>query len=235
MGRGPGSSLASSTHAFPPLGSHPAEVHGQDNRKLPVLAKSVLGRSLIVPDSPIGMCLGSSSVVPPVPGARTNGRGMRPAGGNRRSPQKVNEVPTDVIGKMVVVSDGPVVRENARVVPLSVEAEEFSLRAVPSRRVPAGEGPDSRGNCLPPREMHEGVFGLSDAVLSTTAVAGAASPADFAGAVAPADLAGTDVLAVAEKKFSAVAEVYSSADDDEGAPLVIRASKQRQSGSWEAR
>ena len=64
-------------------------------------------------------------------------------------------------------------------------------------------------------------------MISTTAVTGAASPTDFAGAVAPADLAGTDVPAVAGKKFSAVAEVHSSADDDKGAPLVIRASKQR--------
>ena len=105
-----------------PLGSQPAEIHGKDSRKLSVLAKPILGgRSPIMPDSPIGMCRGSSSVVPPVSGARKNGRGMRPAGGNRRSPQKVNVVPTDVIGRMVVVSDGPVVKENARVVPLSVE------------------------------------------------------------------------------------------------------------------
>ena len=83
---------------------------------------------------------------------------MRPAGGNRRSPQKVNVVPKDVIGRMVVVSDGPMVKENARAVPLSVQVEEFSLRAVPSRRVPIGEGPDSRGNCVPPRGMREGVF-----------------------------------------------------------------------------
>ena len=62
-------------------------------------------------------------------------------------------------------------------------------------------------------------------MVSTTAVAGAASPA-FAGVVAPANLAGTDVLAVAGMKFSAFADVYSSAVD-EGAPLVIRASKQR--------
>ena len=199
--------------------SFSAEIHGQDNRKLSVLAKSVLGgRSPIVPDSPIGMGGGSSSVVPPVSRARKTGRGMRPAGGNRRSPQKVNVVPRDVIGRMVVVSDGPVVKENARVVPLSVEAEEFSLRAVPSRWVPIGEGPDSRGNCVPPREMLRGVFGRTDAVISTTAVTGAASPTDFAGAVAPADLAGTDVPAVAGKKFSAVAEVHS---------LVIRASKQQ--------
>ena len=52
-------------------------------------------------------------------------------------------------------------------------------------------------------------------------------PADFAGVVAPADLAGTDVPAIAGMKLSAIAEVYSSAVDDEGAPLVIRASKQR--------
>ena len=43
VGRGPGPSWASSMHAFPPLGSHPAEIHEQDNRKLPVLPKSVLG------------------------------------------------------------------------------------------------------------------------------------------------------------------------------------------------
>ena len=39
--------------------------------------------------------------------------------------------------------------------------------------------------------------------------------------------AGTDVPAVAGMKFSAVAEVHSSAVDDEGAPLVICASEQR--------
>ena len=44
--------------------------------------------------------------------------------------------------------------------------------------------------------MPKGVFGRTDAVVSTTAVTGAASPTDFAGAVAPADLAGTDVPAV---------------------------------------
>ena len=115
-----------------------------------------------MPDSLVVMGGGSSSVVPPVSGARKNGREMRPAVGNRRSPRKVNEVPTDVIGGMVVVLDGPVARENARVVPLSVGAEEFSLRAMPSRRVPTGEGPDSSGNCVPPREMHRG---YSDGVM----------------------------------------------------------------------
>ena len=93
-----------------------------------------------MPDSTIRMGGGPSSMVPSVSGARKNGSGMRPSGGNRQSPQKVNKVPTDVMGKMVVVSDGPVVKENARVAPLSVDAEEFSLRAVPSGRVPTGEG-----------------------------------------------------------------------------------------------
>ena len=45
--------------------------------------------------------------------------------------------------------------------------------------------------------------------------------------VAPADLAGTDVPTVAGMKLSAIAEVYSWAVDDEGAPLVIRASEQQ--------
>ena len=60
----------------------------------------------------------------------------------------------------------------------------------------------------------------------TPAIAGEMSPAVFAGAAAPADLAGTDVPAVAEKEFSAVAEAWSLADDAEGSPLVIRVSKQ---------
>ena len=164
---------------------------------------------------------------PPVSGARKHGRGMRPAGGDRRSPQKVKDGQTDVRENIIFVSDGQVVRENTRVVPLSVEAEEFSLMTVPKTRVPTEEGSDSSGNCVPSREMHGGVVRHSDAVVSTTAVAGAVPLADFAGVVAPADLAGTDVPAVAGMKFSAVAEVYSSAVDDEGAPLVILASKQR--------
>ena len=43
VGSGPGPGWASSMQTFPPLGSQPAEIHGQDSRKLPVLAKSVLG------------------------------------------------------------------------------------------------------------------------------------------------------------------------------------------------
>ena len=47
----------------------------------------------------------------------------------------------------------------------------------------------------------------------------------FAGAAAPADLAGTDVPVIAGVKFSAIAEVYSSAVDAEDVPLVIQASR----------
>ena len=64
-------------------------------------------------------------------------------------------------------------------------------------------------------------------MVSTTVVAGAVALADFAGASASADLAGTDVPTVSGMKFSAVAEVHSSAVHDEGAPLVIHTSKQR--------
>ena len=170
VGRGLGHSWASSTHAFPPLGSHPTEVRGQDNRQWPVRAKSVLGsRSPIVPDSPIGMIRGSLSVVPPVPGARKHRRGMRPAGGDRRSPQKVKDGHTDVSDRLIVILDGPVVRENTRVAPLSIEVEEFSLMTVPKKRVPTGEGSDGSENCVPSQEMHEGVVGWREAVVSTTA------------------------------------------------------------------
>ena len=64
-------------------------------------------------------------------------------------------------------------------------------------------------------------------MVPTTAEAGAAALADIAGAVAPSDLAGTDVPAVAGMKFSAVAEVHSSAVDDEGDPSAVRTSRQR--------
>ena len=60
----------------------------------------------------------------------------------------------------------------------------------------------------------------------TTAEAEAAALADMAGAVASVDLAGTDVPAVAGMKFSAVAEVHSSAVDDEGDTSVVHTSRQ---------
>ena len=59
---------------------------------------------------------------------------MRPAGGDRWSPHRVKKGQTNVRENIIFVSDGPVVRENTRVVPLSVEAEHFSLRTVPRIR-----------------------------------------------------------------------------------------------------
>ena len=147
-------------------------------------------------------------------GARRHGKGMRPAGGTRPFPQRANNELTD---------DG----ENTRVVSLSVEAEEFSLRTVPKIRVKAGAGSAGGGDCVPSRRKHGEIVGRCDAGVPTTAVAGAAALADMSGAAAPVDLAGMDVLAVARMKFSAVAEVHSLAVDDEGDPSVIRTIGQR--------
>ena len=63
--------------------------------------------------------------------------------------------------------------ENTRMVPLSVDAKEFSLRTVPKIRISTGEGSDGSGNYIPSREMHGGIARRSDAVVSTTSVAGA--------------------------------------------------------------
>ena len=43
VGHEHGTSWASSMQAFPPFGSHPAEIHGQDNRKVSVLARVGVG------------------------------------------------------------------------------------------------------------------------------------------------------------------------------------------------
>ena len=170
------------------------EACGQDNRKLSGRTKMVLGSgSPIVPISPVGMDGGSSSVVPQVSGARKHGRGMRPARGNRQFPQRVND---ELTGE----------RENTRKVPLSVQAEESSLKTVPKIWVNTEEGSDGRGECIPSRDRH----------------AGAPAPVALAGTSA-----GTDVPAIAGMKFSAVAEVHSSAIDDEGDHLVISTSRQR--------
>ena len=75
--------------------------------------------------SDLGLGGDPRSVFLPVSGARKNGRGMRPVGGDRRSPPKVRDGQSDVSDRMMVASDGPVVWGNNRVVPLSVEAEEF--------------------------------------------------------------------------------------------------------------
>ena len=77
-------------------------------------------------------------------------------------PLRVKNGQTDLRENIIVVSDGPVVRENTRVVLLSVEAEEFSLRTETKIRVPTGEGSDSSENCVPSGEMHEGVVRRND-------------------------------------------------------------------------
>ena len=95
---------------------------------------------------------------------------------------------------MMDTAHGPVVR-NKRMVPLSVEVEEFSLRTGPKIWVPTRKGGDGNRNDMPSREI-EGILGRNKAVVSTTAVAEAVSPVGLARAVAPADPAGTDVPAL---------------------------------------
>ena len=71
---------------------------------------------------------------------------MRPAGGDRLSPLEVN----NELAEMMVTADGPVVR-NKRRVPLSAEAEEFSLRTGPKIRVPTRRSGDGSRNGMPSR------------------------------------------------------------------------------------
>ena len=74
-----------------------------------------------MPDSPIGMGGGSPSVVP-----RRSGRGVWPAGGNSRSPKKLNVMSTSEVEMMDSLDnfpDGLVVKRNARAVSLSADAE----------------------------------------------------------------------------------------------------------------
>ena len=122
------------------------------------------------------------------------------------------------VGKMDSFPDGLVVKKNARVVSLSGDAEEFFPEAVSSGVPLNGRGQKVTGT----RDATGEVFRLSDAVVLTPAVAGAASPAVFAGAVALADLAGTDVPAIAGMELPAIAEDFSLADDAGRSPSVIR-------------
>ena len=168
----------------------------------------------MVPVSPVGMDRGSLPVFPQVSGARRHRRGMRPAGGIRPFPQRVKNELTDEGG-------------NTKVRPLLVEPEEFSLRTGPKNRVTAGAGSHGGGDYLPSRTGPGQIVIRCDDVVPTTAEAGAAALADIAGAVAPVDLARTDVPAVAGIKFSAVAEVHSSAVDHEDDHSVVHTSRQR--------
>ena len=165
VGHENGPSWAASTQAFLPLGSHPTEIHEQDNRELSVLARSVLGRmNPIVPDAPIGMGGGSPSVVPPVSGARRSGRGMQPAGGNSRSPKKLNVISTGEVEMMDSLDNflnELIVKRNDREVPLSAEAEVFSPEVVPSGG-PFEEGPERSRTHGHPREVAGGGGGYTD-------------------------------------------------------------------------
>ena len=73
--------------------------------------------------------------------------------------------------------------------------------------------------------MTREAFGLNDAAVLTSAVAGAASSAVFAGVVALAYLAGMPFPAVAGMEFPAVAEDLSLADDVGGCPPAVRVSE----------
>ena len=60
-------------------------------------------------------------MVPPVSGARRSERGMRPAGGNGRSPRKLKVVYTSEVEKMDSLdslADGLVVKKNAMAEPV---------------------------------------------------------------------------------------------------------------------
>ena len=69
----------------------------------------------------------------------------------------------------------------------------------------------------------------------TRETAGTVTLSSIAGTTAPVDFAGIYVPVVAEMKFSAVAEVHSSAVDVDDDTLVVRASKQRSDVSWDSR
>ena len=96
-----------------------------------------------MPDSAIGMDVGSPSVVPPVSGTRRSERGMRPAGGNSQSSRKLNVVSTSEVEKMDRLDsfpDGLVVERNAGTMSLSADVEVFSPGVVPSVGTPIEEG-----------------------------------------------------------------------------------------------
>ena len=69
----------------------------------------------------------------------------------------------------------------------------------------------------------------------TRGTAGSVAPSTIAGSMALVDCAGLSIPVVAGMKFSAVAEVHSSAVDVEDDTLVVRASEQRSEGSFDPR
>ena len=139
---------------------------------------------------------------------------MRPAGEVRPCPPKV----------MDGLKEG-VKKTQAR--PLSVEAGEFSPKTESKSRVATRARVDKGLDDFLSRTGPGKIVNRRNAVGVTTAVAGVATLAEIAGPVASADPAGTNVLAVAETRFLAVAEMYSSAVDVEGDPSIIRTDGQR--------
>ena len=69
----------------------------------------------------------------------------------------------------------------------------------------------------------------------TRETAGTVALSSVAGTIAPVDFAGISVPVVAGMKFSAVAEVHSSAVDVEDDTSVVRASEQWSDGRWDPR
>ena len=83
----------------------------------------------------------------------------------------------------------------------------------PSSRVERTNEKKGYRNYVPPRDVTGEAFELDNAVVPTTAIAGAASLAVFAGTVVPADSAAILFPAVAGMECPAVAEDLSLAVD----------------------
>ena len=99
-------------------------------RKLLDRTEEVLGSgNRVVPISPVELDGAAWTVIPQKSGARKHRRGMWPAGGIRPVTPRVKDEPTDRAGKTLMI-------------PLSVEAAEFSLKTGSKSRVttPSGIG-----------------------------------------------------------------------------------------------
>ena len=191
------------------MGSQPKTVRGGGDKELLGRTDEVVASgNRVVPICPIEMEGGPWSVVPSVSRSRKNRREMRPAAEVRPCPPKVMDGPKEGVKK-------------TQVRPLSVEAGEFSPKTESKARVATRARVDKGLDDFLSRTGPGEILNRRDAVELTTAVAGAATLAKITGPVASADPTGTDVPAIAEMRFLAVAEVYSSAVDVEGDPSII--------------
>ena len=162
LGRGLGSHWAPDTQAFPSLWSLTKTDRGQNDRECLNRTEGVLGSgSRLVPISTVEMDGSSWSVVPPRSRARRNGRGMRSAGGIRPYPPGMKNEPMAGEGRTDVI-------------PLSVEAEEFSPEIKLLSQVAVRARLDGSIDDLPSRTRPGKIIRRRDAVGSTTAVDGAA-------------------------------------------------------------